>query len=628
MFATLTRLRYWKSEHDETTCEDAYGDDCAQGLFAIADGVGTALYSHIWARILVEYFLAAPLMSDDPFEVEWWLRQAQEHYKAQAPQPAQVSWNAQQKVQHQGSYSTLATLRMLPGSESSPRAELFAIGDSCIFIRSQRTSELFSFPLAPTYDFNQAPVCLPSKLNMFNRHLHSFHTRVVDLAAGDSIILATDTVARWIMSAGHGTFADAKQAFAAVSSQTTATWADFITTCRRRGEMIDDDCSVLRLNLQSQMQSESCTLGSTSTHSPAVRRQRLRDYERELQENNKEQVAILYGDGNDLKLEGLSINQQEIAYARQVADAFKEVITLLRQEVNSPRVVQIMRPIWQKYAPLLENEPCAVNLLQTLKRLGVITTSQPGSDPAPQSQSMQEPEPEIVDSPPMLPEAALPIESNPPASYEPLPFESMSEENDVFVPPDSVLNIPPHIPLSIIESEPSIPIPQELPPEREANAETIDNFTFSRYVQVKKAYRAYKKQASLSDDQLQQKLLWELSTDQYIQEGIAEINSNHKNRVIDPEAQLARELKAFKNGLPIDYIAFLSLHRLAEEEIKDLLLLFLRAELLDNYLRRRAIITLEDWLNLRRRGGGLPLSSPGGQRFSLRNLLKRREGGV
>src|SRR5450432_865783 len=106
MFAQVTRLQYWKSEHNEATCEDAYADDVARGLFTVADGAGTTLFSNIWARILVKHFLHVPLINNDPFEVEWWIRQAQELYKLEVPTHDKLDWNAWQKAQNQGSHST------------------------------------------------------------------------------------------------------------------------------------------------------------------------------------------------------------------------------------------------------------------------------------------------------------------------------------------------------------------------------------------------------------------------------------------------------------------------------------------------------------------------------------------
>src|SRR5215469_6717486 len=110
MFARITRLRHWKSEHTEQTCEDASQEDPARGLFAVADGAGTTLFSGIWATILAQHFTKIPLLTDNPFEVEWWVRLAQEEYRQKRPDPSKLPYNAQQKELGQGSESTLATL--------------------------------------------------------------------------------------------------------------------------------------------------------------------------------------------------------------------------------------------------------------------------------------------------------------------------------------------------------------------------------------------------------------------------------------------------------------------------------------------------------------------------------------
>src|SRR2546429_9483523 len=110
MFVQVTHLCHWKSEHTKETCQDAVGWDCQQGLFAIADGVSTAILSDLWASILIEHFLKVPLLRQDPFEVAWWLSGAQEQFKAMAPRFDTLPWNVQRKGYNQGSYSTLATL--------------------------------------------------------------------------------------------------------------------------------------------------------------------------------------------------------------------------------------------------------------------------------------------------------------------------------------------------------------------------------------------------------------------------------------------------------------------------------------------------------------------------------------
>src|SRR5207253_2453624 len=56
---------------------------------------------------------------------------------------------------------------------------------------------------------------------------------------------------------------------------------------------------------------------------------------------------------------------------RKVADAQREVLAILRQEINNPNVVAIMAPVWQKHVHLLYQERCAENIRKTLSRLGI-----------------------------------------------------------------------------------------------------------------------------------------------------------------------------------------------------------------------------------------------------------------
>ena len=167
MFAYVTELRYWKSEHTAATCEDVSCSDSEQGLFAIADGAGTTLFSNIWARVLVEHFMNIPLLSNDPFEVEWWVRQAQSLAKQQMPQLDVPSWNAQQKLQNQGSAATLATLRFSNINDDAAQAELLAMGDSCILIRKDNSETVLSFPV------ERAGSILRNLLSVFRQNLPS-----------------------------------------------------------------------------------------------------------------------------------------------------------------------------------------------------------------------------------------------------------------------------------------------------------------------------------------------------------------------------------------------------------------------------------------------------------------------
>ena len=372
MFAQLTRLQYWKSEHTAQTCEDAYGAKLSEGMLVVADGVGTTLFSNLWARHLVDHFLAIPLLSDDPFEVEWWLRLAQEHYSQRLPAMEGMPWNVLQKVQSEGSFSTLAALCVTHSSEFVASAQLLALGDSCIFVKKANSERLSSFPLTMDSDFNQSPLCLPSKLNAFNRYFQRPKLTRVELVEGDVVVVASDAVARWLINAGNGTYASREAAFELLLEQTPASWERFVWQGRERSELNDDDCTALIMRLHSHSDfPDSEPLGYSYEHSEAIRAQRVQDFSQAVEMQNKELTALYYGDGQDLELEGVIFSTEQQQLVRQVADALREVLQVLRREINQPQAAAKLEPLWRRYAFLLAMEPCAASLRKTLERLGV-----------------------------------------------------------------------------------------------------------------------------------------------------------------------------------------------------------------------------------------------------------------
>jgi hypothetical protein len=371
MFAQVTMLRHWKSEHNEETCEDACGENTALGLFAVADGVGTTLFSDAWASFLVQHFLHIPLLGNDPFEVEWWVRLAQEQFRNNFPAITNLAWNAQQKAQSQGSYSTLVALRVSASDAVHAGADLLAFGDSCIFVSRPFTEDIWSFPLAQAEEFEQAPICIPSKPGVFNRYFHQCHITSLDLAPADVVVIATDAVSKWIVSAGGGRYSDKKMALQEITRQTTDSWANFIQECRANKEMVDDDSTALIIAFHPDTSSNGCPLGATTSHGRQVRESRKQEFIQALREQNKERAAISFGDGIDLIAEGVQFSQDDIRLARQVANAQREVLAILRQEINNPHIVAIMTPVWQKHVHLLYQEPCAENIRKTLIRLGI-----------------------------------------------------------------------------------------------------------------------------------------------------------------------------------------------------------------------------------------------------------------
>jgi hypothetical protein len=390
MRVQIKALKYWKTEHGEEGCQDAYRLDESKGLFAVADGAGTSLFPAIWARILVERFIAVPLMSDHPFEVEWWLRPALEIYKTRIPAMSQLrDWSIQQKALSQSSDSTLAAVRIVASDATSARAQLLVFGDSCVIIGNRQTRNIRSFALHDPDQFAQPPVCLPSLLRVFNRDFHTGHTQEETLGPDDIVVIASDAVSKWIIDGGGGRFTDNEEAskqwqsFQTVCACTVEDWPTFIEECRASKEMINDDCTALILDLQADAAGAGVSLGTTPTQVEPVVQQRLADFEKARREDNKELVAIYYGDGKDLKDRlPADVTGAEIEKAREVAHALKEVMRAFRQYQQMPDAGRKMQPVWDRYRSDLLDEKCAEGIRETLKRNGVYLTPPP-PPPAP-----------------------------------------------------------------------------------------------------------------------------------------------------------------------------------------------------------------------------------------------------
>jgi hypothetical protein len=412
MFATIKKLAHWKSEHDEQTCEDASDFKASSGLFAVADGVGTAAFSNIWARIIVQHFLAVPLLGEDPFEVEWWLRMAQEEYRKQAPDLAAMQGAARKKAQ-EGSYTTLVTLRVAAVEGERVQADLRAFGDSCVLVRRAASGEPdLRFPLEKVKDFERGPVCLPSYLKRFDRHFTRCDFRSTSFAPGDQVLLATDAVAKWVIGGGGRGEAFYQEAFERVAKQSVDEWPAFIQRCRESGQMVDDDVTALVVTFERDETSGAQKLEPTITHAREVCEARKRALEEARQRQDKEAMAIAYGDGSAF---GGVVGQlpPEIVEARAVADALNEVRQALRGAINRPDPQAIVGPVWQKHRATLEREVCAHEIIESLRQNGLLT---PQAAPPPASPPLFQPLPNV---PSPVPGPALPERPRPAVAFTP-----------------------------------------------------------------------------------------------------------------------------------------------------------------------------------------------------------------
>jgi hypothetical protein len=373
MFAKVKQLRYQKTENTPETCEDALASNVAHGLFVVADGVGTAMFAYIWSHLLTEHFCNIPLMSNDPFEIEWWLQQIQpEFLKQVTAREEKLDEIAKNKLWREGSRSTLATLRLTQVNETSTQGRLLVFGDSCVLVRHSGSAEIVSFPLTQDTDFSTHTVCLPSRGAHFDRDAHGGEVCDMEIRVGSLVILATDEVAHWIIGGAAGSMTP-EAAFDQVITQTEATWPEFIQRERNAGHMKDDDSTALIVQFSQTADATSQQVGYTSQLDQQVIAQRKAALQEARAKRRRDKVAIFYGDGTAFTSEPLP--QEELSQARQVADALKKVNTALNDVLNGPqtKLQTAMREIWSETAHMLVKEPAARQLHQHLIDYDVIS---------------------------------------------------------------------------------------------------------------------------------------------------------------------------------------------------------------------------------------------------------------
>ncbi len=217
-------------------CQDRFALNAYRGRYAIADGVSGSFAPGPWARIVahgfVEYAVNTSLEEPEVFhesserntsysfghrmQFEQWLRQCcHEWYQWMRErwvptmnvlhESSPINWDIEIE---QGAQTTLTGCWLLPHTDpSNPYIDILVsiIGDSEFFLFRRDEQEVWqnvgAAPFTSASEFDSYPPVLATKpkAELIERAWNWHQEFLVSALPGDRIVLATDTLAKWII---------------------------------------------------------------------------------------------------------------------------------------------------------------------------------------------------------------------------------------------------------------------------------------------------------------------------------------------------------------------------------------------------------------------------------------------
>lgn len=235
-----------KVGEQKSDIEDAYSFSSDHSLVAIADGTSTSFLAGEWAKLLVEHFCSPNESSISEIGERWeeWLRPLQQEWRKRylkIKTDKNIPWNAKGGDKAHGS-ATFVGLKLQPPNQGGEKIwEALAVGDSCLFQIKPNSGELISFPITNYQEFTTVTKCFHS-LPDYKSHQPLHMKGSYEL--GDIFLLATDALAKWILTDYHIHQSHRWQDLISVDEE------GFINLINQlRGDKLieDDDTTLLRL---------------------------------------------------------------------------------------------------------------------------------------------------------------------------------------------------------------------------------------------------------------------------------------------------------------------------------------------------------------------------------------------
>ena len=191
---TTKPFRTHKEAETLDDCQDAYHWDDEKGRYAVADGATLSFFPKEWATLLVEHFCEDTDLSSVKTDWRDWISPIQQKWYEQIEEKVSErnlfyltnSFNSQE--------SAVSTFIGIEFSKDNDGWEAMILGDSCLFHKSE--FEFKSYRIENSAGFTNQPDAFASfaKDNHFEPSFENGRAN-----PGDTFILATDALAKWIL---------------------------------------------------------------------------------------------------------------------------------------------------------------------------------------------------------------------------------------------------------------------------------------------------------------------------------------------------------------------------------------------------------------------------------------------
>lgn len=229
--AGVLAVKVSKQGNSPAECEDAYAVAQNCSVAAISDGASSSFGAGEWASLLVERFVSQPPPPMSASGMKTWLEAARDDARSGLGEGA-ASWWAEAGSE-MGAFATLLGVVMEPSTQGA-LLRVMSVGDCCCFVVRDHSIHT-SLPYEDGSQFGSHPALLGSSGGKETSPLWS----EVEMIHGDSVVLASDAVAEWLL-AERGRIAQ-------VLTMTSARLEETLVSERSAGRIVNDDLTMVVL---------------------------------------------------------------------------------------------------------------------------------------------------------------------------------------------------------------------------------------------------------------------------------------------------------------------------------------------------------------------------------------------